>query len=394
MRAPPLTAGPPKRILVASPVEPSGASWLLNCFLELGIKIGHKPVVDNIWRGSDPRPSADHIWVRKHDDLFELNRKAAVLTKFLPILARQTSFRFRGDVAVEYVQDFPPRSLAADHLVLMIRDPRDSIYSLFRRIAPRFSFEEFLRFPNPQTLLDRPAHWALFVASWLARPDVHIVRFEDYKRDAGTTLRSAIEALDLHFDQDSIAQALHRSSFESAREAERIFRERFPGDVQIANRAGQVGEGRGRSEVRPLIEEIERATATVLAALEYQAKVEPSSDPFAPARLSARFLSFFETVALPAEIAAVPVDLTAAENMLFKLLAFAHRLDADLVDRAAMSPDEARKLHDSLAEFIRKYCEWSAGRIESMRADYSDGSAYFFNRIREMRQASTRTNRP
>ena len=100
---------PARRILVASPVEPSGGSWLLNCFLELGIKVGHKPFVDNVWRGSHPRPDANHIWIAK-DGGFELNPKAASLTTFLPILARQTRFSFRDDVEVEYVQDFPART--------------------------------------------------------------------------------------------------------------------------------------------------------------------------------------------------------------------------------------------------------------------------------------------
>ena len=269
---------PARRILVASPVEPSGGSWLLNCLLELGIKVGHKPFVDNVWRGSHPRPDANHIWIAK-DGGFELNPKAASLTTFLPILARQTRFFFRDDVEVEYVQDFPARTPDDRSVVLIVRDPRDALYSMYRRVAPGLSFEEFLRFPNPATLLDRPAHWTLFVACWLACPDLHVVRFEDYKRDAEATLRRALAALDLHYDDARIADALHQSSFEKAREAEARFRERVPGEHQVANRAGQVGEGRSRPEVQATIAEIEAAASPALQRLGYDVLADTRQRP-------------------------------------------------------------------------------------------------------------------
>ena len=376
-----------KRIIVASPVEPSGGSWLLNCLLELGIKIGHKPVVDKIWRGSNPRPGAEHIWIGKDGDRFELNPKAAVLMKFLPILTRQTSFVFRDDVEVEYVQDFPPRQSDNRQVVLMVRDPRDAMYSMYRRVEPELSFDEFLRFPNPETLLDRTAHWALFIASWLAWPGVHVVRFEDYKRDAESTLGSVLRALDLNIDDECIAGALDGSSFARAQEAERTFRERFPGDRQIANRAGQVGEGRSHPEVRALIPEMERAAAAVMNTLGYETQIERGDDAFAAARVAARLLDFFAAHEIPAEIRALPVDIGASESFVFGLLSFAHRLDAAVVERAAMPPDEARRLHDSLAEFTRNYSAWVTHRLTSAGAAYADGSAYFFERIREMRQS-------
>lgn len=376
---------PLKRILVASPVEPSGGSWLLNCLLELGVKVGHKPFVDNVWRGSNPPPPADHIWTEV-DGRHEFNPKAEMLVKFLPSVGRRKSFAFRGDVEVEYVQDFPPPRFDERPLVLIVRDPRDAIYSMYRRVAPELSFEEFCRFPNPATLLDRAAHWALHVAAWLDHPNVRIVRLEDYKRDAEATLRSVVEPLDLGCGDAEIDAALRFSSFEKAREAEAAFRERFPGDRQVVNRAGKVGDGRGRPEVQALIPEIERATAPLLRRLGYDVEDALEGDTSA-ARLNALFLSFFKTIRVPEAFCAPAPDMPQADRHLFALLAFAHRLDKDLIRRAALAPDEARQLLDSLSELSGSHRDWLAARMIATRGTYIDGSDYFFQRIKELRKA-------
>jgi len=379
-----------ERILVASPVEPSGGSWLLNCFLELGIRIGHKPVVDRIWRGSMPPPDPYHIWMARNDGACELNPKAGALKKFLPTLSSQACFRFRDDVDVEYVQDFPLPGADPVRTVLVVRDLRDAIYSMYRRTATELSFAEFLDFPNADTLLARPAHWALFVACWLAVPNVHVLRFEDYKRDAETTLYAVLSALGLHFTASEIARAVRLSSFERARDAERAVREQFPGDRQVANRSGKVGEGRTHPDVRPLITRMEQSAGPVMKALGYETEAPTSGDPFEAARVVMRFLSFFQRVRLPAEMSAVPDAMPAADSVVFPLLRFAHRLDDELVRRAGLPSFEARALHDSLAELVVQHGGWLAGRLAAGRENYRDGSAYFFQRIKQMRQENAR----
>jgi hypothetical protein len=375
---------PEKRILFASPVEPSGGSWLLNCFLELGIKIGHKPFVDNVWRGSTPPLPADHIWIRA-DGRHVLNPKAAMLVKFLPSLGRQQSFAFRDDVEIDYVQDFASRQPDGRPVILIVRDPRDAIYSMYRRQAPQLTFAEFCRFPNPLTLLDSAAHWALFVGAWLDQPDVHIVRFEDYKRDAEATLRRVLERFDLGGSDEAIRAALDQSSFDKARAAEAAFRARFPGDPQLVNRAGKVGDGSDRPEVQALLPEIERATAPLLRRLGYGVEQAGEGD-FSAARLNAQVLSFFGTVGLPPFSGPEP-DRAEADRHVQELLAFAHRLDGDLIRRAALVPEAARQLIDSLSEFSGHHHAGLAARLTALRREYGDGSAYFFQRIKDLRKA-------
>jgi hypothetical protein len=388
MMMPPDAQGSPhKRIVVASPIEPSGASWLLNCFLELGIRIDHKPAVERVWRGSVPPPDSGRMWIARDEGRVALNPKAGVLMKFLPALVRRAEFRFRDDVSVEYVQDLPCRRLDERLRVLVVRDPRDAIYSSFRRNDPALTFPEFLSFRNPYTLLDRSANWALFVAAWLALPDIHVVRFEDYKQDANRTLRAVLAKLGLAFDDCAIADAVQRSSFERARDAENAIARQFPNDRQVANRSGKVGEGREHAEVREVLPEIERKTATLLRALGYAGPVPAGYDDFAEARVSAAFLGFFDTVHLPAAIASAPWDLGASQDIVCALLAFAHRLDRDLLIRAALPPAETRALLDSLAGFTLNHAAWLAQRLQTTRSNFGDGSSYFFEQIKQMRES-------
>ena len=111
------------RVDLSSPAEPSGASWLINCLLELGIKVSHKPVVDNVWRHAEPTPPPDHMCRTAADGSCRLHPKAQVLKKWLPVLSSIESFFFRDDIEVEHVQDLPtPR-----HVGHRIRRRLDSL---------------------------------------------------------------------------------------------------------------------------------------------------------------------------------------------------------------------------------------------------------------------------
>ncbi len=380
----------PRRILVASPIEPSGASWLLNCFVELGIRVDHKPVVDRIWQGAALLPDASRMWTMQKNGRAALNPKAAVLKKFLPALTRQADFVFRDDLSVHYVQDLPPCQIGEHSRVLMVRDPRDALYSSFRRGSPTLTFEEFLHLPHPNTLLSRSAHWALFVAAWLSLPNIHLVRFEDYKRDAEGTLRAILSALALTYTDSDIERAVQCSSFESARAAELALRDKLPFERQVANRSGKVGEGRDHPIVSPSIPEIEGATASILRMIGYDTQAPAERDVFAAARFSAAFLAFFDTVHLPDSVKSVPLDMAASEHHLFALLSLAYRLNDGVLSRAGLASAELRVLIDSLQELNARHAAWLADRLSSTRSQFGDGSSYFFQRIRAMRRPQGR----
>jgi hypothetical protein len=115
---------------------------------------------------------------------------------------------------------------------LLIRDPRDAIYSWYRyhrdfgeREWERVegSFEDFLR--RPFFTGHPPADgWGTFYAGWAERASgcehAAVLRFEDLKRAPAETMRSALEALGLSFEPHVLERAIDRSSYEAMRARE------------------------------------------------------------------------------------------------------------------------------------------------------------------------------
>jgi len=156
---------PKRKIYLVSPREPSGATWLINCLLELGI-MTYRYSPAGMWRNETGR------WF--------LNSHEHVLRKWLPALVDHSSFQFRDDLEVQWMHEWFTDAYADNEILYFVRDPRDALFSRFKREAPQLSFREFAAFPDVYTLLDKVANWWLYNKTWLAHPRVTVFRFEDY----------------------------------------------------------------------------------------------------------------------------------------------------------------------------------------------------------------------
>ena len=77
---PPISpVGPDYRIVLVSLREPSGVSWIINCLLELGIRVDLQPTVDQIF-GFGQQP-ASAMWLPEADGRWRLHPRASALTK-------------------------------------------------------------------------------------------------------------------------------------------------------------------------------------------------------------------------------------------------------------------------------------------------------------------------
>jgi hypothetical protein len=350
------------RITLASPVEPSGASWLINCFLELGIKVSHKPVVDNVWRHIDPTPPPDHIWQRAACGGYRLHPKAQVLKQFLPVLSRVDVFRFDEDVEVEYVQDLPGAQHVGAPALLFVRDPRDSLYSMYRRVQPALDYEAFLRFPNPDTLSTRPTHWRLFVEAWIALAGENWFTFEEYKRDPAGLLQRVLERAHIARRADEIERAVVESSFERARAAEESYRTSASGEWEVVNRAGRVGDWIDRSEARPGSGVIERRAGSVMRRLGYDA-----------------FDHRDETSVL--------ADEADGDDV----CAFSCEMDESLLRHSNLPTYRIRQLLDNLESMALARGWASVERIAALREHFTEGSEHQFAQLRDLLRQRKRT---
>jgi hypothetical protein len=372
-----------KKIYLASPVEPSGASWLINCFLELGIKVSHKPVVDNVWRQSDPRPAPEHMWQRASDGGYSLHPKAELLKKWLPALTRLESFLFREDIEIEYVQNFPTPQHVGQTVLFFVRDPRDALYSMYRRMRPSLTYEAFLRFPNPDTLFDRPTHWRLFVESWLALAGENCFHFEAYKQDATVLLQRVLGCLGLSYGADEIERAVFESSFEKAKAAEERYKMHFPGDWEVANRAGRVGDWVEQTEARTGSVLIESQAVDMMRRLGYACPADMRGvTPYSAA--CAQWLPIFKRICLPKSIAAPTTVDRLDDPSVVELLSFSEELDEALLRHTNLPNDQIRQLLDSLEHFLRASGKGTTEKIAQLRERFSEGSEHHFAQMRDL----------
>jgi hypothetical protein len=271
--------------------------------------------------------------------------------------------------------------------MFFVRDPRDALYSMYRRVQPQLSFEEYLAIPHPQSLLDRPSHWAAQVRSWQSIEGARFFRFEDYKSDATGVLAAVLSALDLEYGAAAIGDAVAASTSDRARAAEADYRRRYPQDREVANRSGRVGDWREHPEAAPGVARVERTTGALMRDLGYH----PDGD-FETCGTPPHFelLAFLRTVKRaadragtarcePAAAGAAPATPCPPE-----LLAFAQEVDSTLLRRSRLSPDDARTLLDSLIEACARCSPDTIARLRTLRGEFEDGSSYHFERMRAL----------
>lgn len=331
----------PVKIFLISPREPSGATWLINCFLELGIKT-YRETLGEMWY---PAPGGGHM----------LNPVENHLKKWLPILSGRETFHFRDDIEVEWAHHWPARRHAGHKIVYFVRDPRDALFSRYRRESPGMSFQEFLEFPDPHTLLDKIDNWCLFSELWMSQPDVRHFRFEDYKQDARRTLEDVLDFLGLHVDEPALLAALEGSTFEKAAQAEKKYREANPADEQLINRASQVGNWRASDEAA-CIADIAGKAASLLSRFGYEPGAADARGVYLP---QAEVLGFYRRLAVSdtfwRSLHDVQDASQRATGQAARLMQFMQTLNDDLLRRSGLTHYEIHILLQSLDEFSATY---------------------------------------
>ena len=208
------------------PVEPSGLSWLINCFLELGIKSTLLP----------------EIWEEKSVGCV-ISEYGKPLGQWLPALSKvEREFHFKPGIGVEWSHDW----LRPEHLdtrtIFFTREPKTALYSAYKRAnVSSGNFEEFLLEIDPQWLLNRMQLWTLFHALWWHHNDIHFFFFDSYKSDPVGTLRNVLEKLDFNSHTPTeLLEATSKSSLEKAKESEKKFKLASKLNSQTFNRSGSI----------------------------------------------------------------------------------------------------------------------------------------------------------
>ena len=343
-----------KKIYLISPREPSGATWLINCFLELGIKTF--------------RYSTEGMW-HKQGNEYVLNQHETILKKWLPCLWLKENFKFRSDTEIQWTHEWPTKDHDSHKVIFFTRDPKDSLYSRYRRERPQQSFIEFMNFPDTDSLLNKIDHWNLFTLAWLEHSNHKVFRFEDYKTDARNVLKTAVSFIGVKFSSAEIERAVRRSSFEKAVEAESRYREINPNDPELINRGGIVGEWKGDDTHQDIFQRIDFECGYLLQRLGYIRNSEGRGINDYPSNYSGLIasLSFLKQVKLPTAILAGQ----DGRDILVEVLVFMQSLNRTSLSQACLKSHEVECLLnglDELANVRGEPVDWSS---TALRKEYA-----------------------
>jgi len=318
-----------KKIYLISPREPSGATWLINCLLELGIKTF--------------RNSSSSMWLSQGED-HVLSEHEEILKKWLPALWDHEKFTFRNDIEIEWSHVWPTIYHNDFQIIYFTRDPRDSIFSRYKREAPDQTFDEFIRFPDVNTLLDKVHNWRLFNLAWMQHSHLQVFRFEDYKLNDTKILTDVLAFIGMSYSNVDIERAIAASTFFRAAEAEIKYRQIHPEDKELINRAGKAGEWRQGIISSESLSYIESVCGDAMRMQKYQCSVETTLNLNYSNLVSS--LAYLQKLRLPT----LASQTTAGCNIADAALGFAASLQYKDLVRAGLRQYEIGLLLDSLTE--------------------------------------------
>ena len=187
---------------------PSGAAWLFSCLLELGVSAW------NPWN-ADTRSE----WMPRGHRRYRYWCAGEPWRRLAPGLASGREFGFAAEPVPRYTHAWPGRHPECARTILVVRDPRDALYSAWRRdeaaqAVPSTDTDRFVRFANAVaegSAVRRAKYWDRFHAAWADYTNersVLVVRFEDFKADLQRALRRVCDYLDLAPDASAMQSAI------------------------------------------------------------------------------------------------------------------------------------------------------------------------------------------
>lgn len=193
-----------RRFLLVSSYDPNGVAIILNTLLDLGVRI--------------ERNLHKSIWAPQPDGTFILLTDEAELVQWLPSLDPFKNYSFYPDIVCNWTHALPSQISHINLVkVILVRDPRDALFSSSKRYRPDLNFSEYLKTLDPHTLLPRIQAWKYFYLSWMEQNPDLLLTFESIKCQPITELVKMLRLLGIPINVGAIHQAIESSLVSGAR---------------------------------------------------------------------------------------------------------------------------------------------------------------------------------
>lgn len=191
----------------------SGVTFLTNILLELNIKTIFGPDKSyNFWEETNGQCTI------RNDESYYFYRL------YTPAFENKRTFSFDKDIEI-YFSHFYEACTHDRPIILFVRDPRDAIYSLYKRtnFSEKSDFTTYLTeiLSTSQTIRMNPVlEWVYFHEFYLTLSEsktMLIIRFEDIKAQPEKYVRQVLDFIKVVKTDSEIATAIANSSFDKAK---------------------------------------------------------------------------------------------------------------------------------------------------------------------------------
>ncbi len=185
-------------------------------------------------------PKSGNTWVRflLHSAIYGPAQSSLDIARKIPDIHRPLPFDPPSDNKILCKTHFAlspkhPKLAQTDKAVLIIRDPRDVLFSAlnYRRLngltKDQLSDEQYAKSfiaaqGDPQFAAIGYGTWSSHISSWQSNTTfpVHTIRYESLKQTPADHLRALADFLGYEFSDETIAAAVKASSFDSMRAME------------------------------------------------------------------------------------------------------------------------------------------------------------------------------
>ena len=206
---------------VVSAELPCGTSWLASVLLECDCPV---------WNPWNVDMSLE--WKHHGGNAYEYFYPGDPWSRVLPGLVSGRRFDFRADAVPRFSHATPGQWPLSQRLVLFVRDPRDALFSAWRRAQNSQTdvppFEDWVQHIDPTWQVPRVAAYLLHLATWKRYAELHntpylVIRFEDVKANARAEFRRVQDFLPGVLDslaEVQIERALDKSTFDTVKSVE------------------------------------------------------------------------------------------------------------------------------------------------------------------------------